>query len=85
MVALYAANRKTYYVNPGTNAWYLGHLTSNADVNQAMSQIAAVCSLLTRTLDVILIEDSLDSRQRVSGASGRPTTLPQKPTSTIKC
>ena len=26
----------------GTNAWYLGHLTSNDDINQAMSQIAAV-------------------------------------------
>ena len=38
--ALSSRNRLNRFI--GTNAWYLGHLTSNADVDQAMSQIAAV-------------------------------------------
>ena len=30
----------------GTNAWWLGHLTSDDDLDTAMSEIAQVCPLL---------------------------------------
>ena len=35
-----------YLTLPGTNAWWLGHLTENEDVDKAMQQIADVSLIL---------------------------------------
>ena len=58
------------YVNRhvGTNAWWLGHLPSNADVDTAVSQIAQVIPIIP--FRQLKIADTLADRIRCSPCLG---------------
>ena len=60
----------------GTNAWWMGHLTTDEDVETAMSQIASVSATKLCVVEKALMLVRAESKLRVSGALGTPTHLP---------